>query len=84
MENSENIAAAATEWYFSDSCGFRDISSWVDEDLGGEEVFIFFLSFSSCFTSTYNPLVICPKMRKKDGGDVYFKFLIPIVSPSNR
>lgn len=27
VENAESLAAAATEWYFSDRCGFRDITS---------------------------------------------------------
>lgn len=27
VENAENVAAAATEWYFSDRCGFREITS---------------------------------------------------------
>lgn len=27
VENAENLAAAATEWYFSDRCGFHDITS---------------------------------------------------------
>ena len=29
VENAESLAAAATEWYFSDRCGFHDITSWV-------------------------------------------------------
>lgn len=27
VENAESLAAAATEWYFSDRCGFHDITS---------------------------------------------------------
>lgn len=27
VENAENTAAAATEWYFSNKCGFHDVSS---------------------------------------------------------
>lgn len=27
VENAENLAAAATEWYFSNRCGFHEITS---------------------------------------------------------